>query len=214
MSKILKKTTAGDFFITDMGVTVPGDGQLLIDPNLYINLRSSSDVITALANGDLIFNDGSSDITNLATATQIIQGGTPTVDIKSEPPFAAKTIGALKLYTRCTGASFVVPNGSSNCDFSIPYPTVKFNGMKITNCGIGDYVNLKVLDTPNGTISTVPNYMLNQFGFNVYMRDGYFEKRSEYDADLIQNMTIRAEYYNAGAEKTIYINYDIHELKA
>lgn len=214
MSKILKKATAGDFFIADMGITIPGEGQLTIDPALYTVLQQSSDVITALSDGDLIFNDGSDDITELAYAINIIQGGEPVVRVNEQPPFSAKKIGALKLYTRCTGVSFSVDAGANNCDFSIPFPTVKFNGMKIVNCSIGDYVNLKVLDTPAGLISGVPNYVLNQFGYTVYMRNEYFEKRSDYDADLVHGMVIRAEYYNStGSTKTIYINYDIHELK-
>ena len=62
MSKILKKDTAGDYFINDMGVTVPGNGQLTIDPNQYYLLQASADVITALTNTDLIYNDGSNDL--------------------------------------------------------------------------------------------------------------------------------------------------------
>jgi len=62
-------------------------------------------------------------------------------------------------------------------------------------------------------LSTIPNYMLNQFGFNVEMPDGFYKDESSYDADLIQNMKIELTYFNNGEnEKHIGVNFTLHEI--
>ncbi len=210
--KKFKRNVASDFFITDMGITVPASGELIIDPTAYSQLVNSSDSITAVVNGDLVFNDGSNDITNIALATSIIQGGTPQVDIKSEPPFAAKTIGSLKLYNRTTGMKYSVSVGQQNCIFTIPFPQMKFNGLEIVAGEIGDECDLYVWDSINGDYTTVPNMQLNQFGYTVAVAKEYFAKKSNYDADVFVGMQIVVSY-NSVSAKDIWINYDVHELK-
>lgn len=134
--------------------------------------------------------------------------------------FSAKTVilnGVEKsLFKRIHGKSFNAVSGQlTTYDFVMPYANAKFEALEIINGDIGDYVNFKVLDTASGSISGVPNYMLNQFGFEVMMdKSGYYEQRSQYDADVIAGMQMRLEYFNAGnANKTIYINYIMNEVK-
>jgi hypothetical protein len=75
MAKILKRTGSA-YFINDTGQTVPQDGQLTIDPNSYSLYARSDDTIAALASGDLVYNDGSNDL-SLAEATIHLQGSYP-----------------------------------------------------------------------------------------------------------------------------------------
>lgn len=77
MSKILKNNTASPINITDTGVTVPASSQYTIPPQDYSSFAASSDVITELSNVNLTLNDGSSDITNLSDAVDIIKGWFP-----------------------------------------------------------------------------------------------------------------------------------------
>lgn len=131
--------------------------------------------------------------------------------------FAAKTVrlnGEEKsLYKRIHGKSFAVVNGTTNLDFSVPYNNAKVESIEIINGELGDKLNFKVLDTPTGTISGIPNLMLNQFGFDVYMDgSGYYEQRSQYDADVILDMQFRIEFTTTTA-KTVYINYILNEVK-
>ena len=108
----------------------------------------------------------------------------------------------------CTAA----PSTTSNCDFTIPYSHVKFNGIEIINGQIGDYTNLKIVDTATGTYSTVPNYTLNQFGYTWYLKAEPTKEILPYVSDLYQGMIIRVEYNNASAQaRTIYVNFYIHQ---
>lgn len=141
-----------------------------------------------------------------------LPGDANEVLVLSNPAFSAKTVGTKKLYSRSTGAKYTVVVGANTLDFVVPYNEVKFNGLQICNGKVGESVNLKVLDTPTGTISGVPDYQLNQFGYSVNMPDGFYQRESAYDADLIKDLKIRMEY-TATEARYLYVNYLIHELK-
>jgi len=126
--------------------------------------------------------------------------------------FTAKVAGAKKLYTRTHGITFSAAIGDNNIDYNIPYDLVKFNALEIIGAELGDTASLQVLDTPTGTFSTVPNFMLNQFGFTVNLPTGFYARESKYDADLIKDMKIRV-IYNSVSAKTVRINFVLHELK-
>jgi hypothetical protein len=192
-----------------------------IQPNTYYTIESSelfrwqtdSKVLTDLGSGDLVINNETQDITVVAEAIAYLLGtGAKDVKIAYEPPFAAKTVGTLKLYTRTHGQTFSLAQGSNNCDFTIPYNQSKFNGVEIIGGEVGDKVTLQVLDTATGTISTVPNYLLNTFGTTVNVPAGFYSRESKYDADMILGLQIRL-VYNSISAKTIGVNYMIHELK-
>jgi len=135
--------------------------------------------------------------------------------ISGTNPFSKKVLGGgFKLYRRKHGASSsIAANSSGTIELVIPYVSCKINIVEVIGCYYGDTVNLKVYDTPQGTLSTIPNYMLNQFGFNVEMPDGFYKDESSYDADLIQNMKIELTYFNNGEnEKHIGVNFTLHEI--
>lgn len=77
MSKILKNTTASPVVIADLGVTVPANGQVTIDPTAYNVYAASSSVVTLIGNGTLKVNDGSADLTVAAGINQV-EGNFPT----------------------------------------------------------------------------------------------------------------------------------------
>lgn len=130
-------------------------------------------------------------------------------------PFADKVLpNGKRLYVRVHGISASVSGAPDNIDFVIPYAACKITGLEIINGAVGDTCNFKVLDTPSGTISGVPNAVLNQFGFNVNVAKDYYKRESSYDADLIQNMTIRIEYDSvATLPAPVYVNIILHEVK-
>jgi len=131
-------------------------------------------------------------------------------------PFADKKLkNGLKLYRRKHGIYADIPAGvTQDISISVPYNLAKINEIEIVGCSVGDKASLKVLDTPTGTISTVPNYMLNQFGFDVCLPDGHFKDVSDYDADVIKDLKIVVSYTNNTAQtKKIGANVVLHELK-
>jgi hypothetical protein len=131
-------------------------------------------------------------------------------------PFADKKLkNGLKLYRRKHGVYADIPAGETqDISLAVPYNLAKINEVEIVGCNIGDKASLKVLDTPAGTISTVPNYMLNQFGFDVCLPDGHFKDVSDYDADVIKDLKIVVSYTNNTAQtKKVGVNFVLHELK-
>lgn len=194
---------------------------------------SSSSILTALDRVDL---EGSNDLKiyfkdelsqndeqvldNLVEAHQAIPlvespRQVSIVDSVNPPPFASKVLSnGKKLFRRKHGVSGTIEaNSSGTLSLVIPYALAKINKVEIVNCAIGDTADLKVYDTPTGTISTVPNYMLNQFGFDVCLPDNFYVDESNYDADLIQNMKIEITYKNNSSEdREVGINIVLHQL--
>jgi hypothetical protein len=138
--------------------------------------------------------------------------------VQRPTPFAGKMVEDHKLFRRKHGTSISSPAGqTANLDVVIPYTRCKVNKAELIGCSMNDSVNLKVLDNAQGSISGtgIPNVLLNQFGFNVRMPDGYYTDKSEYDADLYQGMIVRIEYTNNSANTvTISVNVTLHQMVA
>lgn len=136
---------------------------------------------------------------------------------KPAPAFADKlTPEGKSLFAREQGIAGVTVAAGATEDiiYTVAYPAVKINGAAIFGCQLGDTVNFKVLDSTTGTYTTVPNYQLNQFGYNVNMPADRYEKQYPYDADLYTGMQVKIEYTNnGGSSVTIYVNLDVHEVK-
>lgn len=89
---------------------------------------------------------------------------------------------------------------------------LSINEIEIINCETGDSVDFFVLDSDTGTYTTVPNYPLNQFGFDVKCPNDFYRRLSNYDADLLQGMQLYL-VYNSKSAKSVYVNYILHEVK-
>lgn len=142
-------------------------------------------------------------------------------NLKLEPaspasPFSAKVIlhngTQKKLYKRQHGQQFACSTGNNDILFTIPYPWVKITGIRLINAEALDTCSFYVLDSTTGTYTTIPNYVLNQFGANVNIAVGDHEEHCKYDADLYTGMQIKL-VYNSQSAKTIGINYVLHEVK-
>ena len=131
-------------------------------------------------------------------------------------PFKSKITKHGKMYRRKHGfiSENVLGGETIIIDLPVPYNNVKINEIEFINCVDGDTCNLQVLDTPAGLLSTIPNYMLNQFGFDVQLPNGPFKDYSDYDADLIKDMSVRLIYTNNTLEtKQVKGNIIWHEVK-
>jgi hypothetical protein len=129
-----------------------------------------------------------------------------------QSPFADKSIGTKKIYKRVHGIQQSLIVGNNDIFFTISYPWVKITGIELIGGEILDRASFHILDTTTGTYSTVPNFMLNCFGFDVNMKKDYYSHLSEYDADLYQGMQIKI-VYNSISEKTVGINFLLNEVK-
>lgn len=190
-------------------------------PGSYYTLETGEDVVwsknssvlSSITAGELVLNDGTSDVVVTSEALKILFGLAPKdVQVVMNPPFASKAIGTKKVFARMTGKKFPVTVGLNTLNFLIPKNEMKMNGVEITNGKVGETVNFKVLDTATGTISTIPNFMLNQFAFDVNLPDGFYSQKSDYDADVIKDLVIQIEI-TAVESRDLCVNYLIHELK-
>lgn len=133
------------------------------------------------------------------------------VKLKQEA-FAAKTVflnGERKdLYKRIHGKKFEnVPTGIiTDLDFTIPYANAKVEAIEIINGKLGDNVTFEVHHPQAG--------LLNTFGTTVFMdASGYYEQRSQYDADVVQGLIFKLKFDNQNEVRDIYINYILNEVK-
>lgn len=134
----------------------------------------------------------------------------------SREPFASKILkNGMKLYRRKHGyKETIAANSSKDIIISVPYDNCKINKLEIIDANPLDRIDMMVLDTPTGTTSTIPNYMLNQFGFGVVVSELLYSDKSDYDADLIKDMQLKITYYNDSASsKEIGLNIIFHEVK-
>lgn len=127
-------------------------------------------------------------------------------------PFASKNFGTKKLYKRETGIQQELVVGENIILFPITYNWIKIVGLEIINGSLLDKVDLLVLDSVAGTYSGVPSSVLNQFGFNVNVAQGFYVEECAYDADLYLGMQIKVLYTSVDA-KTIGINFNLNEVK-
>jgi hypothetical protein len=135
------------------------------------------------------------------------------VEITSIPATASKTLSnGKKLFKRVHGVQQLAQVGTNTIEFICPHPWVKFLGIEFFWASEGTSVNLEIHDTPTGAYSGVPNYKLNQFGFNANIAPEFYSHKSEFDADLYQGMVIKIIYISSEA-KTIGINFIMNEVK-
>lgn len=130
-------------------------------------------------------------------------------------PFAAKVLkNGKKLYRRKHGYLLdTIANSSTTLTIPVPYNECKINKIEIIDANSLDQIDLQVLDTPTGTLSTIPNYMLNQFGFDVVVSDFLYSDKSDYDADLVKDMQLKITYKNnTTSNKKVGFNVIFHEV--
>ena len=156
----------------------------------------------------MITQDGGDDCVDFETNFKA-KGNMP---IGSASPFASKNLGTKRLFKRVHGVRQNVTEGSNDIIFTIPYAWAKITGLEVIDGESGDTVCLHVLDTTTGTYSTVPNYELNQFGFDVNVAKDCYAYHSEFDADLYINMQVKIVYSSKSA-KSVGINLILNEVK-
>ncbi len=176
------------------------DSQLISDLATQI-VKMSSDGQTVLS------GNGSNHVDFLKNTNA------PIVQVSALTAFASKLLpDGKKLFKRYCGIQPTVAIGENTIIYTIPYSQVKIIGIDVMYAEALDNVSLFILDSTTGTYSTIPNYILNQFGFDVNISKDFFRQESNYDADLYYGMQIKL-VYNSQSAKTIGINFNLSEVK-
>lgn len=186
-----------------------------------VKWANSSDVISAIVSNNVKIERNGIEYEDINEQINVLKNIISEVVIKqnkaSDQPFADKTLAdGSKIFKRKHGVSTSInASTSGTVELVIPYTQAKIDGAEIINCQFGDTADFKVYDNSAGTISGVPNLLLNQFGFNVQMPDKIYEDSCQYDADLIQGMKIEITYHNnSTTDITVGVNFSLHEVKS
>lgn len=101
------------------------------------------------------------------------------------PAFKSKYVANGQLFRRKHGFKFTCSGGADTiCDLVVPYNVCKLNQLEITNPKHNIQIDFLILD-PTGVV-------LNQYATDVRLPEGgLYRDTSEYEADLILNMTVR-----------------------
>jgi|DEB0MinimDraft_6_1074348.scaffolds.fasta_scaffold01085_11 hypothetical protein len=219
MQKYIKNTTVGD--LTIEGQVISPSSYYLIQDTEINKFSSSSDLLVHISTGDILVaksDDGTTDIVDVNTAIDYLKNNLLS-RVESIPyPFSSKILeDGSKVYERKHGVTggVVNPGQTVATIYSIPYASCKITAVEVVGSKVGDQVDFKVLDTPAGTVSTIPNYTLNQFGFGVFTTEGSYKEESRYDADLFLGLQLEMSYTNNGVSSvTPNYNITLHEVKS
>lgn len=115
MSKIVKNSTGLDITLNDVGVTISANGQFTIPATEYPIWAASEDILSPLVSGDLIINNGTSDL-NVSDGLDAIRGYIPkTVEVSNSAIPITKPEGQAKTYVShnfCDNSTWPATNDS------------------------------------------------------------------------------------------------------
>jgi len=138
----------------------------------------------------------------------------------SREPFATKVLkDGSKLFRRKHGQKATIPKGEElEVVFECPYAKAKINKLEIIDANALDRIDLLVKSPVNPELAAAygmpPDYVLNQFGFDVVVSDLLYSDKSDYDAEIYGGFQIIARYKNdSDADKAVGFNVIFHELK-
>lgn len=204
------QTWAGKEFTPGEEYTIPTDGN-------RAKWQNNDSLLTAVANGDAQIGNGTTYLANVNDAINRLKGNIASEVRSTSEPFASKQLlNGKKLFRRVHGVKLSL-DGTSNAQstsFTIPYTLCKMTSTVIVNGVAGDSVDFKVLDTSSGTVTGVPNYVLNQFGHGVYVSNNYYREDSEYDAELFMGLQMEITLTPVDTvARDVYFNITLHEVK-
>ena len=137
----------------------------------------------------------------------------------SREPFAAKTLkDGSKLFRRKHGIKeTIIANSEKEIIFTVPYSKAKINKLEIIDGNALDRIDLYVKSPVDPGVAAAygmpPDYLLNQFGFDVVISELLYSDKSDYDADVYGGFQIIAKYKNdTASNKEVGFNLIYHEV--
>lgn len=204
---------------TYVGKSIQAGEYYLIPANMEVAFSMTDALLTDIGNEEAIVSTSNDSSGHLSINDGIdFLKGDLTLQVEAQTyPFGSKILqDGSRLFRRVRGVSASINNAATNIDFVVPFAKCKITGLQILAAKLGDKAKFQVLDTSTGTISGVPNLVLNTFGQDVYVAPDQADYPSKYDADLIQGMTLRIVFDAVDQildpPRTIYVNFDLHEV--
>jgi len=151
---IAKNQTVGDINLTRLGLVVPASGQItLTDSSCFFEIGSDESLNTAVGSGDIVINDGSSDLSTAEALAYLDTTGNLNGPVTGAS--AGKLLRLLDATGRYTEAAGVVVYDPSTTDPTSPSPS---NGDLYYNTALNllmayDSTRTKWLSVVEGQIS-------------------------------------------------------------
>ena len=138
--------------------------------------------------------------------------------VQKRSPFAEKSLPTgEKLFKRIHGMGklTLAAGEAGDFEFQIPYAWAKLEGIMLMDQIDEIQAELFVEDSDEGLYTTIPRYELNKFGFEVEIPKTTFEKKSDYDSDLFEDMWIVLQITNTSNQtQTVRANVELDEVRA
>jgi len=176
---------------------------------------NSSAILSYIADGSLSLSLNQTVISDVNRAINTLKGIGPKQVENLPQAFAAKTLpNGKKLFRRVIGMSTSVNDSEVTVNHTVTYANCKITGVEVIGAVLGDSCKFQVRDTAAGTLTTVPFFLLNEFGTGVFMAKDFHDFYSEYDADLFVGLVVRMLYTpkDTGAARDVYFNLILHEV--
>jgi hypothetical protein len=137
--------------------------------------------------------------------------------ISCPAPFAMKQLPTgEKLFKRVHGLGSITLNAGEvgDLEFEVPYTHCKLRGIEIMDQSDTCSAELFIEDSTAGNYSGVSRYELNQFGFSVEVSKDFYEKKSNYDSDLYEDMWVVLQITNSSnITQTFRANVELDEVR-
>jgi len=143
----------------------------------------------------------------------------PVGSFYSREPFASKKLkDGSNLFRRKHGIKeTILASSEKEIVFTVPYSKAKINKLEIIDANALDRIDLYVKSPVDAAIAAAygmpPNYLLNQFGFDVVVGELLYSDKSDYDADVYAGFQIVVKYKNdTSSDKEVGFNLIYHEV--
>ena len=218
MSKIVKNIS--EISKTYAGMMIGASEPYLIPDSELLSFQNSSKLIEDLSKAtpeaSIYDSESSIELTGAEGVSFLLTNSLMIKEVPQSYPFNNKYLpDGKKIYRRKHGLKGAcMASEECNVDFIIPYAHCKIDEIELIDSNHGDCTDTMVLDSADGSYSGVPSLILNQFGFNVNISEGYHSDSSSYEADLYIGMVVRVTYKNIGIEDATFgVNLVLHEVK-
>lgn len=203
MSKILKNNDQNnDYLLNDIGINILKNSEYTIDPSHYAKFSASSNLITAIGDGSLVYNDGTNDlgINDAINHLKGFQKDKISTNGLAEPDGHRARVKGMFKQIITAGATGV------NCDYKmeqLQYQGVNkstvFDGVEYyaANADNFDEITFQIVDKDN-ILGYGAGFVVEEFGDAAFVMPNSHVLLRFYRSQIVPNLYIRAKYTSTG----------------
>ena len=222
--KYIKNISGSELIIR--GFVMPASSYIELGEADVVNWYTDDNVFSAINNDSIQVaksDDGLKDIVSYTEQWDylgdILPNGIKITNTLVSSPFAEKSLpDGSKLFRRKHGKiETILANSEKEIVFTCPYGNARINKLEIIGANEIDRVDLSVYSPLDSATAAAygmpPDYMLNQFGFDVVVSSLIYADKSDYDASIFLGFQVKIKYKNdSNADTKVGFNLVYHEV--